>query len=61
MVIYIGTSSIFSITIIAYISTATTKIKDFQQGGKRESQDKIYFSKENSPFDEDCVLDFDEG
>lgn len=59
--VYLGTSSIFSIPIFAYISTTTTKIKDFGKGGKREVHDKIYFSKDNSPFEEDCVLDFDEG
>jgi len=59
--IYLGASSIFSNPIISYISTTTTKIKDFDQGGKRESHNKIDFLKGNFPFEEDCVLDLDEG
>ena len=59
--VYLGISSVFSIPIFAYISTTTTKIKDFESGGKRQTHNKIYFSKDNSPFEEDCVLDFDEG
>lgn len=59
--IYLGTSSVFSIPILAYISTTTTKIKDFESGGKRESHDKIKFNNTDFPFEEDCILDIDEG
>lgn len=58
--IYLGDSGYFSIQLVIYICTTTTKESDFQKGGKRENHSYIKFSASNTPFEEDCILDFDE-
>lgn len=59
--IYLGDSGYFSQVLIAYICTTTTQIHYFQAGGDRISHDHFLFKKvPNSPFEEECILDFDE-
>ena len=58
--IYLGESDRFSQVLIAYICTTTTQKQKFQAGGPRSSRDYYEFKAENSPFDEDCIIDFDE-
>lgn len=59
--IYLGDSGLFSQVLIAYLCTTTTQIQHFTKGGNRSSHDHHLFQKSpRSPFDEDCILDFDE-
>lgn len=59
--IYLGDAGHFSQVLLAYICTTTTQIHPFQAKGDRSSHDHFFFKKSpNSPFDEDCILDFDE-
>ena len=58
--IYLGDSGYFSVQLLIYICTTTTNESDFQKGGKRENHSYKRFLASNTPFDEDCILDFDE-
>lgn len=59
--IYLGDSGPFSQVLIAYLCTTTTQIHHFKSGGNRSSHDHHLFQKApSSPFEEDCILDFDE-
>jgi hypothetical protein len=59
--IYLGDSGYFSQVLLAYICTTTTQIQHFQLGGDRSSHDHFIFKKwPSSPFEDDCILDFDE-
>jgi hypothetical protein len=58
--IYLGDSGIFSNPIFAYICTTTTQRKDFQKGEKRAEHRYLLFRKGEFPFEEECLLDFDE-
>ena len=40
--------------------TTTTSVDDFKTGGKRASHKCFIFEKGKYPFDQECVLDFDE-
>jgi hypothetical protein len=46
-----------------YLCTTTTNLRDFEPGGKREHHTTCLFktASPDSPFDEDCILDIDEG
>jgi len=59
--IYLGDSGLFSQVLIAYLCTTTTQIHHFKAGGNRSTHDHHLFRKSpDSPFEEDCILDFDE-
>ncbi len=58
--ICLGDSGYFSIPFVIHVSTTTTQISDFQQGGKRYFHAYKLFIASNTPFEVDCVLDFDE-
>lgn len=58
--IYLGNAGIFETPIFAYICTTTTQIDDFQKGGKREKHRHFLFRKGDYPFEEQCILDYDE-
>jgi len=59
--IYLGDSGYLSQVLIAYPCTTTSQINHFQDGGDRRSHDHYLFKKSpKSPFEEDCILDFDE-
>lgn len=58
--IYLGETGSFSQSVIAHISTTTTKIGDFKEGGSRRSHDHFVFRAKSSPFEEDCVIDYDD-
>jgi hypothetical protein len=57
--IYLGESGPFFKPTIAYISTTTTNINEFKKGGSLQSHDYCVFSAKTSPFEEDCILDYD--
>ena len=50
----------FEQPILAQICTTTTSVNDFKTGGKRASHKCFIFEKGKYPFDQECVLDFDE-
>ncbi len=59
--IYLGhTTTPFEQPILAHICTTTTSVDDFKTGGKRASHKCFIFEKGKYPFDQECVLDFDE-
>lgn len=58
--IYLGESGYFSQVVIAYICTTTTQISHFEPGGDRRSHSHYILHEKNSPFDEDCALDYDQ-
>jgi hypothetical protein len=58
--IYLGYSSVFLTPIFVHICTTTTKISDFQTGGNRANHNYILFDSNTTPFEQDCILDFDE-
>jgi hypothetical protein len=59
--IYLGhTTTLFEQPILAHICTTTTNIDDFKNGGKRFSHRYFCFQKGKYPFEQECVLDFDE-
>ena len=57
----LGNSGLLASPTVVYLSTTTTNMEDFNPGGKRERHTICRFSSNRSPFDEDCVLDIDEG
>jgi hypothetical protein len=59
--ICLGDSGKFADPIFVYLCTATTQLQEFSPGGKRERHTICRFNAKNSPFDEDCILDIDEG
>jgi hypothetical protein len=59
--IYLGDSGPFSSPILAHLCTSTTKIQDFQAGGKRASHRHLIIQSLNTPFEVECLIDFDEG
>jgi hypothetical protein len=58
--ICLGDSGLFSVPIYIYICTTTTQKSDFQKGGKRANHSYKLFSPTGTPFDSECLLDFDE-
>jgi len=58
--IYLGDSGIFSKPIFAFICTTTTQLEDFKKGGRRAGHRNCVFKKGQFPFEEECLLDFDE-
>ena len=46
--------------IIVHLCTTTTQKSDFQKGGRRSSHRCYLIEAEVSPFEEDCLIDFDE-
>jgi hypothetical protein len=59
--IYLGhTTTPFENPILAHICTTTTNIEDFKKGGRRFSHRYFCFQKGKYPFEQECVLDFDE-
>ena len=58
--IYLGKTSLLSTPILAHLCTTTTNIAAFKMGGERQRHDHKIFTPEKYPFDEECVLDFDE-
>ena len=59
--ICLGDSGKLADPLFIYLCTATTQLQEFGPGGKRERHTTCRFSAKNSPFDEDCILDIDEG
>lgn len=59
--ICLGDSGPFSSPILAHLCTSTTKIQDFQSGGKRASHRHLLLQPTNTPFEVECLIDFDEG
>ena len=57
----LGDSGLLSEPVFIYLCTATTSLKDFESGGKRERHTICRFQARTSPFDEDCIVDVDEG
>lgn len=58
--IYLGNSNPFFDPRLAHICTTTTNKEDFQTGENRESHRYFLFEKGKYPFEEECLLDFDE-
>lgn len=58
--IYLGHTNVFQDPVIVHICTTTTNEGDFQKRGKRESHRYFLFELGKHPFDEQCLLDFDE-
>ena len=58
--IFLGRSDVLSQPVYAHFCTTTTQFRHFEPGGSRSKHDVIKFSKESSPFGEDCILDCDE-
>ena len=59
--IYLGDTGPFSTHILVHLCTTTTKIKDFQLGGNRASHKHLVLNAEDTPFEEDCLIDFNVG
>jgi hypothetical protein len=57
----LGDSGKFADSLFVYLCTATTQLQEFGPGGKRERHTICRFSAKNTPFEEDCVVDIDEG
>jgi hypothetical protein len=58
--IYLGQTNPFLDPIISHICTTTTSKEDFEKGGRRRSHKCLRFEKGKFPFDQICLLDFDE-
>jgi hypothetical protein len=58
--IYLGDTNPILEPNLVYICTTTTNIQDFQKGGRREFHCHFIFKKGKHPFDEECLVDFDE-
>jgi hypothetical protein len=58
--IYLGNTTPFLHPVIAHICTTTTVKEDFEKGGRRESHGCFRFERGKYPFDQECLLDFDE-
>jgi len=59
--ICLGNSGILTEPVFIYLCTTTTNLDDFKQGGKKERHTTCQFKANITPFEEDCVLDIDEG
>lgn len=59
--ICLGDSGTITEPVFTYLCTTTTKFDDFKQGGKRERHTTCQFKANITPFEEDCILDIDEG
>jgi hypothetical protein len=60
--IYLGDTGLLLAPVIAHICTTTTSLDDFGPRRKRTSHRHLLLKKTRYPFfDEDCILDFDEG
>lgn len=57
-VIYLGKSTSLVSPIFCHFSTTTTHINDFQKGGKRYGHPFLSFKAVETPFDQDCIIDF---
>jgi len=60
--IYLGETIVKNINgeiiqTIVHICTTTTQLQYYEQGGKRSKHKKHIFQKENTPFEDKCVLD----
>jgi hypothetical protein len=58
--IYLGHTNIFLDPVRVHLCTTTTNKQDFQKGGKRESHKHFLFEKGKHPFEEECLVDFNE-
>jgi hypothetical protein len=59
--ICLGDTGKLSDPVFAHLCTTTTNLLDFEPGGKRERHTTCSFRAANTPFEEDCILDVDEG
>lgn len=59
--ICLGDSGILAEPVFIYLCTTTTNVVDFKPGGKRERHTTCQFKATSTPFEEDCLLDIDEG
>ncbi|OIP34010.1 MAG: hypothetical protein COZ68_05015 [Deltaproteobacteria bacterium CG_4_8_14_3_um_filter_43_13] len=59
--VYLGESPSFLTPHFAYIHTTTAQTDEFEIGGRRHAHQYIKFDCSKTPFEEDCILDFDEG
>lgn len=59
--ILLGTTTQFQTPIFLHLSTTTTQLHYFEKGGEREKHLYVKFHPNDSPFDEPCILDIDEG
>lgn len=59
--VFLGESPSFLTPHWAYIHTTTTQLDHFQKGGSRYGHQFITFDCTKNPFEENCVLDADEG
>jgi len=59
--IYLGETGPFSQIAIIYLGTTTTQTSHFQSGGTRSGHSHFRFeARQFPPFEEDCILDFDD-
>lgn len=58
--IYLGRTDSLSNPIIIHIATTTTQLQHFESGGIRANHSHYKFSSKDTPFDEDCILDYEE-
>ncbi|MGD9576758.1 MAG: hypothetical protein AB7Y74_00750 [Syntrophorhabdus sp.] len=56
--IYLGKSTSLVSPIFYHFSTTTTQIDDFRNGGKRYGHPFLLFRASDTPFDQDCIIDF---
>jgi hypothetical protein len=59
--ICLGDTGKLSDPIFIHLCTTTTNLRDFEPGGKRERHTTCLFRSSKTSFDEDCILDIDEG
>lgn len=59
--VYLGESPSFLTPHLAYIHTTTTQIAELEKGGRRYAHRYIKFDCSKTPFEKNCILDFDEG
>lgn len=58
--VYMGDTGPFSVFRIAYLFTTTGQVDKFAPGGQREGHTHCSFSPQTSPFEQPCMMDFDE-
>jgi len=58
--ISLGKTSLLSPQVFCHLCTTTRNINAFKKGGEREKHDNFTFNPEKYPFDEECILDFNE-